>query len=406
MEMQTANRDRMRQWNTNLVLNAIRGRECLSQVDLVHLTGLSSGTVTNIVRDLKDNSFVEPIGVGKSAGAGRRPALLRFNAEAGYVISAAFFADETFAAVLDLCGQIKKRTRFATGAEAGPREVFRSFASRVTDLLQETGVPRSRVWGIAAGFEGIVDPSQGTLVLSSRFGWRNVAVKAGIEEALGIPTFIESDGGAMALGEYHYGAGRGAKDLVCLDIDSGIGSVAIYNGEIRRGAHSMAGEIGHALVMKDGPTCACGRRGCLEAVASGSAILAQARRGLEEGRTTTLSPDVHSSSTREALRAVFQAAEAGDAFASELVRDAGRYLGLAAAWLINYADPECLVLTGCVTQEGRGQITRIIREVVRQHVIDSEYRTLRIVEGSLGEDAPLIGAATRVYDHVFRPPLR
>jgi predicted NBD/HSP70 family sugar kinase len=209
----------------------------------------------------------------------------------------------------------------------------------------------------------------------------------------------------MALGEHWYGAGKGTGDMIIIDIDAGIGASAISDGRIVRGRHSMEGEMGHNLIIPDGPLCICGKRGCLEAVASGSAIISKIRHGLKEGIKSNISDLINSPSTRMAIRAVFQAAKEGDEFANQVINEAGYYLGLAIAVIINYTDPELVVLTGCVTSEGKGMLLKIIKDVVYERVVDSSSRTIRIEEGVLGDNATLIGAATLVYREAFRLPL-
>lgn len=402
--IRTGNRKLMRELNTNLVLNLLRERNSISQIEIANTTRLSAGTVTSIVKELMERNFVEEIGYGESTG-GRRPTMLRFNPEAQYVISVGFFADEMHIAILDLVANIKNKTTHPTGVENGVNKVVENFAEQATLLLEELNIPKSNVLGIGVSFEGIVDHDKGVLVLCNRFGWRNVPVKELIEKEFGIRTFVESDGRAMALGEHWYGIGKGTGDMIVVDIDAGIGAAVISDGRIARGRHSMEGEMGHNLIIPDGPLCICGKRGCLEAVASGSAIISKIRRGLKEGIKSSISDSINSPSTIVAIRAVFQAAKEGDEFAIQVINEAGYYLGLAIAGVINYADPELVVLTGCVTYESKGMLLKIIKEIVQEHVVDNSSRIIRIEEGVLGDNAALIGAATLVYREAFRLPL-
>jgi len=400
IQTRTGNRQLMRELNTNLIINLVRKSNGVSQVDITNKTRLSSGTVTHIIRELKNRNWVKETGQRESP-AGRKPTLLEFNADAGHIVSAAFFADETYLAILDLAGNIKHQHHFPTGAEKGPRHVFKNFAEHVRRTITQTGLRSNSILGIGVGFEGIVDPDKGLLLLSSRFGWRNVLIKDFIEQELGIRTFVESDGGTMVLGEYHYGIGKGSRDLVAIDVDAGIGATAVLEGKIRRGTNHMFGEIGHTLMVPDGPVCGCGKKGCLEAVASGTAILNRVRAALHEKQKTSITDAVHSPSTPEALRAVFDAAERGDALVRDVIHQAGTYLGLAVAGVVNLLDPELVVLTGSVIWESKGLMLNRIKEMASAHVIDSRYRLTRIEQGSLGIQASLIGAATLVYEDIF-----
>ncbi len=396
----TGNRQLMREMNTKAVLDLVRTSKGISQVAITNKTRLSSGTVTNIIKELKSRNFVEYAGQATSV-VGRRPTLLRFNPEAGYVIAGGIFADETQVGIVDLEGRIKGQLTFRTYPENGYRSVFENFALQANRLLETMSLHRNRIWGVGVSVEGVVDPDKGTMVLCSRFGWRNVPIKDCIEECMDMQTFIKCDGEAMALGEYYHGSGKGMRDIVCIDVDAGIGSAAIYDGKAQRGAHGMAGEIGHTLMVPNGPTCKCGKKGCLEAVASGWAILSKIKSGLKEGRKSTISDEVHSHSTRQAVRAVFEAAKSGDEFALEVITQVGENLGLATAAIVNYADPELVIFTGCVIQESGGMVLEIIRRVVEEQVVDSKYRMIQIKEGALGKDACLIGAAAGVRESML-----
>lgn len=400
--IRTGNRQLIRELNTNLVINQIRQSDPVSQADIMKRTRLSAGTVTSIVKELKDREFVQDIGPGESS-IGRKPTLLRFNAQARYVIGAAFFADQTHLAILDLGGNIKKQVEFPTKPKSGPDVLFAEFCQQANRLVADTGVPRERLLGIGVGFEGIVDHVTGQLLLSTRFGWRNVPVKEEIERNFGIKTVVNSEGAAMALGEYRYGAGKEHDDMVCIDVDAGIGSVEISQGRIRSGRHNMAGEIGHTLVVQNGQVCKCGRRGCLETVVSGWAIVSTVIAKLREGVKSIVSDDVHSASMRVATAAVLRAAREGDDLAVSVISDAGRYLGLAIAAVVNYVDPELIVLVGCVADQSDGMLLELAREYATPHVVDG--RAIEIEQGILGQNAVLIGAATFVYEEAFKLPV-
>ena len=391
----------MRELNTKLVLSLIRESDTISHIDIIKKTRLSPGTVTSIIKELKNLGYVRETGPGESS-LGRKPRLLAFNSEASYVVSGSFFADETDVAVLDLAGNIKKRISHPMSPEKNPQRVFEHFADTMEQLLRELAIDKEQVLGVGISIEGIVDRKEGRLILGTRMGWRDVPVRDSLEDLLEMRVFVESEGRAMALGEYYYGVGQGVRELVCIDLDAGIGANAVLEGKIFRGSNNMAGEIGHTMIVSEGPECSCGRAGCLEAVASGAAILAKIKTRLEHGEQSELSDQPERDTTREALRAVFQAARKGDKLTLEVIEEAGEYLGRAVAAVINYADPELIVLTGSVTTESQGMTLELIRRKARERVVDSDNRNIRIVEGILGEESALIGGATLVYEDVFQ----
>ena len=394
----------MREMNTRLLLNVIRDDGLVSHSDIRRKTRLSAGAVTSIVKELKDRNLIKEAGPGISS-KGRKPTLLQFNPEARYVISSSIFADETRISVMDLGSNVKKQIKFRTEVEEGPDAVFATFTQQTQRLIEDVKIPREKFLGVGIGFEGVIDSKSGSLVLSSHFGWRNVPIKEKIEAGLGISTFVDSEGAAMALGEYRYGAGREHDNVVVMVVDAGIGGIEIFQGRVRKGSHNMAGEVGHTRMVPDGEPCRCGKTGCLETIAAGWAIVQRVREAIKRGENSRISDEIHSPSTRLAVGAVFQAGREGDELAGEVIRQTGEYLGKAVAAIINYADPEVVILSGCVADEGQEMLLGIVRRSAAENVLDNETRTIQIEQGTLGRSAVLIGAASLVCEEAFKLPI-
>jgi predicted NBD/HSP70 family sugar kinase len=398
------NRKLLRQINRNQIFNIAREERELCHRDLTQLTGLSKATVTHIIKEIRDEGFLHVVGPGQSK-SGRKPTLMQFNYDARHVLSGIFFADKIQIAILNLDGKIKDRLEFETAGNESLPSVIRRFSSKAKKLMSKNGILITEVLGVGASFEGIVDGDNGRLKLSSRSGWRDVPVRELIEDELDLNAVIISDGAAMALGEHQYGVGKGYSHLVCFDVDYGIGMIELQQGRLCCGSHHMAGEIGHTTVMQNGGKCKCGKVGCLEAIASGWAILETVRKKLKDGVQSIISDHIQSPIASVAIRAVFEAAHKGDELALKVVNDAGLYLGMALAGVINYADPELVIMTGCVTHESDGMFLDIVRQYSQKYILDSGLRTLEIREGTLLNDAALIGNAASVYDEVFRAPV-
>jgi len=390
----TADRDSMKDWNTRLVLSLIRNQSNISQADISRKTGLSPGTIVNVTRRLKEQGVIKEAGQGRSR-IGRPPVVLRFNPKTGYVISAAFFVLETKIAILDLEGNIQKKISYPTRPEKGQKLVFQNFRRQVDLLLSQISIPKEKICALCASFEGIVDSQIGSLVYSAHLKWRNLPVKSILEKTMGLPTFVDNEGRAMALGEYWFGMGKPSRHLVTVDIDAGIGSATILDGRLLYGIHQMEGEIGHTLVLPDGPLCRCGRRGCLETISSGSAILRRVRESL---------PKISDLPERQAMKMVFQTAKKGNGVAFKIIQEAGCYLGKTIASIVNYADPDMVVLTGYVAESDPGIFLALIQEEFQQAVFKDKRRKIEIVKGKLGKNAVLIGNACLVYQKMFSLP--
>jgi len=406
MRVRTGNRELMREVNSKLILGLMRDSETISQVEIVRRTHLSAGTVANIIKELKEHDFVRDVGPGRSSLGGRRPMLMRFNQEARYVVAVELTADRTTLAIMDMMGKIINKTDHQTNAGNGSYAAMTKLCGEIDILVRQARVRSEKILGVGVAIEGVVDMKQERLVLSSNLGWQDVPIKAIMEKELGFKVLVNSSARAMVFGEYLYGVGRKSDSVVCLDVDSGVGCVAILNGQILRGAHNMAGEIGHSRAVPDGSDCTCGKKGCLETVASAGAIISKVKKLLEQGRESSLSGSALSCPAPEAIRLICQAAEQGDSLAGEVINHAGYHLGLAVAAVVNFIDPELVILTGFVTYQSQGLLLKIIRQVVSEQILQDVSRTVIVKEGTLGQDAAIIGAGASACEGTFRVPIR
>jgi glucokinase len=281
-------------------------------------------------------------------------------------------------------GSIRDSGAIPTRAAEGPEEV----ASRVRRWLAD----RSRGAGAiaAAGVDcaGLVDGERGLLHISPNLsGWENVPLRDVFERALGVPAIVENDANAAAYGEWTMGAGRGMRNFVCLTLGTGVGGGVIIDGALYRGSSGFAGEIGHAVICADGPLCACGNRGCLEAFVGAKAIVGRAvamLRATGESRSAW-----GGSPTVEALS---RAAASGDAVAEAAFKETGRWLGIALANVVHILAPEAIAIGGGIAGAG-DLILEPARATVRDCVMDEAMASVRIVPAELGNRASFIGVS-------------
>jgi glucokinase len=265
-----------------------------------------------------------------------------------------------------------------------------------------TQVP-GRLVAIGVSFGGPVDAARGLVRLSHHVpGWEEIPLAEQLRAELGAPAAVDNDANVAALGEWRFGAGQGAASLLYVTISTGIGGGWVLGGRIWGGADGMAGEIGHLIVRPGGAPCACGRRGCAEAEASGWAIAAKAQERLSDERARSLPVGrktkdegarllTLAGGRAEAITAqmVAQAAEAGDALAQAVLDEAARALGSALGAAISLMNPERVVLGGGVTKSG-AVWWRTVRASSR--IAAFAQSRAEIVPAFLGDDAPLWGA--------------
>jgi len=282
-----------------------------------------------------------------------------------------------------------------TDRVAGRDWMLNQIAARCRDLMAQTDAP---VKACGLSFGGPVDFRRQRVTSVHSSGWQDFELGKWMEQTLGIPCRLDNDANAGALGEYHYGAGRGAKSMVYITISTGIGSGIVYEGKIVRGKDYMAGEIGHIPVSDSGARCSCGGRGCLECFCSGGAIEARAREWAERrpehvARMVELSggPDI-------TAKGLIQAAAEGDAVATNIFRETTRWLARGLLMIIRLLNPDVIVLGGGVAQSGP-LLLDPLHGFLDELASPTITYTTEIVTAALGNYSPLYGAAAMGLDH-------
>ncbi len=288
-------------------------------------------------------------------------------------------------------GELVASSRHDAQVERGPEQMLARIVAESHRLVSESS-GSLRAIGIACG--GPLDRARG-LVLSppNLPGWDAVPVVARLSEALRAPACLENDANAAALGEHRFGAGRGHADLVYVTVSTGIGGGIVCGGRLLHGLRDSAGEVGHQTLDPDGPPCGCGNRGCLEALASGTAIARAARRGVASSPRAgaTLLGLVGGDPQRLSARIVSEAAAAGDPLANAVWEHAMGFLGQGIANLATILAPEVIVIGGGVSAAG-ARLFDPVRAVVQRNARLVPTAALAIVPAALGQDSPLRGA--------------
>jgi glucokinase len=297
------------------------------------------------------------------------------------------------AGIVDTEGRILARGEVPTLAAEGLEPVLGRIVGLGRDLLSRPEVADVSVHRVGVGCAGPVDLKAGIVFNPPNLpGWLRVPLIDHLQEALALPAVLENDANAAALGEFRYGAGKGARSIVYLTVSTGIGGGIILEGKIWHGLKDSAGEIGHMTVCPDGPLCGCGNRGCLEAMASGTSIARRAREAIAAGRQTGLS-EIPALTSADVVRLAL----AGDVVAREVWDSAVTYLGIGVAAVITILAPERIVIGGGVTRAG-DFLFDSLREHVRQRVKLVPVESVAILPAALGPDVGILGAAAVALD--------
>lgn len=294
-------------------------------------------------------------------------------------------------ALVDATGRILRQDYRETQAAEGPEAVIRRMAAAAREVMAEVGP--ARVCAVGVGAPGPIDTRTAMVEAPPNLpGWFHVPLGQRIAEALGLPTFLENDANAAALGEHAFGAGRGTCHMVYVTASTGIGGGFIIDGQLYRGATGGAAEIGHITILPDGPLCTCGQRGCLEALASGTAIARRAREVMAQGTAPGIAALVEGDPARATARVVAQAAAQGDTVAQAIIDEAMTYLGLGMANLVDLVNPEMLVIGGGMANMGE-TLFGPVQRAIEQYTFPSVASAVRVVPAELGDDAGVVGAA-------------
>jgi predicted NBD/HSP70 family sugar kinase len=356
-----------------------------TRAELITMTGLARSTVGARVDALLAAGLLTTSGEAASTG-GRPPARLVFNPDAGVVIGADLGATHALVALTDLRGRVVAEKALRIDISAGPEPVLDRVSRTARALLSSAGHAREHLVGVGVGLPGPVEHSTGRPVLPPIMpGWDHYDVPGHISRALGGPVLVDNDVNLMALGE-HATVYPHVEHMIFVKVATGIGAGIISGGRLHRGAQGAAGDLGHVAALHGGDTpCTCGNIGCLEAVASGPAMVRALReRGVDAGDS----------------RGLIRMAKQGDLEATAAIREAGREIGHVLASCVSLLNPSVIAVGGIVAQSAESLLAGI-REVVYGRSLPLATGELQIVASRTGGHAGVIGAATMVIQHVL-----
>ncbi|GAC1636379.1 MAG: ROK family protein [Ktedonobacteraceae bacterium] len=301
------------------------------------------------------------------------------------------------------------RVGLLTGENPTPERIFPRLFQAVQQALKHAAVSLDQIAGIGIGAPGPLNSHTGIVYAPPNLpGWENVPVRELFGKQFHTPIFVENDANAAGLGEYMFGAGRGSRDMVYLTISTGIGGGVIMDGRILEGTSGTAAELGHMTIDWRGERCNCGNIGCLERIASGTAIARRANEAIAHGkgdelRAFALEHQPHneenakaSTPTHVTARTVALAAEAGIPLACEIIATAAEALGIGLVNIIHIFNPEKIILGGGVTQMGALLLDPTLH-IVGERTMAVPRKAAHIVLAQLGHDVGLVGAGALIY---------
>lgn len=388
--MKTGNLADLQDHNLSRILELLRENEGISRQDLVEMTGLSASGISKLVGALIDKGLVVEDTV-ISRNRGRRAISLKLNPNSIHAVGVRLARHYVQCGLFNVYG----RTLFTTTREFQTRslaEAKDTLADLIGRTLHEAAARRLNVVGIGVSAPGPLFSHEGRIVLTSNYPeWTDFSVKEFLASRFHLPVHVEHDANVSVLAEKWFGKGVGSTNLVYVMVDRGVGAGIFCDGKLYLGYHGIAGEIGHTTICYDGPRCECGNFGCLEMYCSSLAVLTQARDVLgpavtQDGQLT--------------IDAVARLVREGDLRALRLMTDAGRFLGIGVANLINAYNPERIILGGEMIKAGEPWF-QAVKESVRERTLPEVYAGTKIYMSELETDPAFLGTGSLVISAAF-----
>jgi predicted NBD/HSP70 family sugar kinase len=400
-DFKTADHRILRDINEVIVLNIIRERQPISRVAIAEITGLEEGTVSRIIQRFLRSGLVYEKGLGSSTPVGgRKPRYVHLNPTKSCAIGVDIGAVETLLALSDLNGRLQCLRKIRNTKD--PRQFVLALADEILSLVRLAN-PYNELGGIGVSLIGLVDIEEGIILEGENLGWGEYIevgkmLRSKIQED--IPLYFENGARLSALGEIWFGTNllSGFREVVFVDINEGVGTGIILNGQLYRGFRNGAGEFGHICIDPAGPRCSCGKYGCLEIFASDTATV---RRYLEKRKMSDRSAT--SCEAKVDMSLILELAGRGDLIALEALKQTASYLGLGLAPIIYALNPEAIIIGGRMAE---------VWSMVEKQVIDSCARRVsslylestRIFPSTLHTKPSLMGAVALVLAQNFAAP--
>jgi glucokinase len=297
------------------------------------------------------------------------------------------------AAVVSDDHRILGRAKRTTPAQEGGPAILQAVIACIDEALEHAGLRRGDIAGAGIGSPGPLDVKAGVILFSANLNVKDFPIGPDLAAALNRPVLVQNDVRVGGYAEFRLGAGRGYRDLIAAFVGTGIGGCLIQGGQIVTGSTGNAGELGHIIIKAGGPRCGCGARGCMEALASKTAIGRRITKAVRKGLPTVLGEKMARKGGRLKSGDLAEAVAARDLVALKEVQRAAHFLGLGLGSLINVFGPEIVLIGGGVAEALGDPYVNLVRTAARSQALADPDGLIRIDRAALGDDAGILGAA-------------
>lgn len=380
----------LRRANRQKILHLIYFARSITRPALIEQSGLSAGTVANVVTELLAENILTELGMEESQG-GRPRTILSLNPRFGYFVGIDIGETHVCLELFDITlNKIAEVQPAITEGENQPAQIVQGIVENFNTLLEQANVTTDEIIGVGVGVPGVVDRERAdnVQVIAPIWGWKNVPLLTMLKKYLPVSLYIDNGAKAMTQAEAWFKVGQPLESMVALLVGTGVGGGIIQHGMLYRGPTNSAGELGHTIVEFNGRLCRCGSRGCLEAYLGLTGILERV------AELDSVHPCLQQTSHKKAIEVLLDSAHANDPTALQVMGEITRYLAAGMINIVNIFNPQLIVLGGWVGMLIGPYIKVELEDLVRAYALKPALKTLKIELAQFGEDAISLGAAT------------
>lgn len=378
------------------ILNLLYRNDTLSGPIIGKRIGVSLPTAISLLNELTDLNYVEQRGTGESRG-GRKPTLFGLSDNSIYILACEI---ERYRAKLIVYNSHNKPVtplmKFDTSIDDD--QLTDKIFQHARQLIDENNIDEERLLGIGLTMPGLIDEEKGINYTIKNKAFQNV--KQRLEEKFEKLVYVNNDARMQAYGEYVFGAAKGHKNAMVVTWSYGVGLGLIVDGKLYNGAYGFAGELSHIQLVEDGNLCICGKRGCLETVASAYVLVREAKKGIEENKISQLTRQFKNRLDELKPEDVINAAKAGDEFSIHLLHQIGLALGKGLSITLQLLNPDIIVLGGPVSAANQFVLTSI-QQSLNKYCLEQIYSNTKIVVSDIWEQSGLLGVTAMMYQKIF-----
>ncbi len=397
-------RKAVKQINRKVILNILRNSGEISIAELSKKVDLSKTTLMKIMNYYIGKGLVAVTGKGKSTEeGGKKPNIFKFNADGGYAVGIVIFANKLLSVITNLRGEILKKISVELQTNEKFNIVLKKLVNSYEQLINDTGIDRKKITGLAVGTYGVTNFDKGVVIFSPHFpSWgENVELKKNISEQIPdkIPIYVDNGNRFQAFAEKTVGIARHEKNIVTLIAGKGLGSGIIMENEIKRGGHFLVGEVGHMIINPiSEEICACGGKGCFEAMVSTARIIRMAKEKYDRYPGSLVFNGGNPGEIN--IYNIFNASAKYDELALELIDDVINWFAIGISNIILLYDPQIIIIQGIFAKAGKYFLDNL-RKRVNEISLPKIKKETKIKYSELGDKAGVLGAVSYAISKYF-----